>query len=143
MRPSRIPQGLPFSTTGPPLVQTADGVTLMLELYSSVAVGLGPDLPEVDNPEVAVPLPAIVYLAVPSVAGVVVQDDPSHCSTLFTTGLNPPPAPMAAVFECPAPFIPIRAVFKSPVSVQLDPSHDSVFADALPGSCPPKANADV
>ena len=52
-----------------------------------------------------------------------------------------PPNAKAAVLLAPAPAKESLAVFKSPVSVQLLPFHDSLFAIA--GGPPPNAKADV
>ena len=52
-----------------------------------------------------------------------------------------PPIAKAAVLLAPAPAKESLPVFKSPPSVQLLPSHDSLFVMA--GGPPPNAKADV
>ena len=59
-----------------------------------------------------------------------------------TPGVSPP-NPKAAVLDVPQLPKCILASFKSPTSVQLDPSQDSVKAVGVTDGTPPKTNPEV
>ena len=90
--------------------------------------------------EDVVPKPALDLTAVFKVLGDAVQDDPFQVSVLLAGPGSSPPNAIAAV-ELTFAHKVFIAVFKSPTSVQEDPSYDSVFP--VLGASPPIANAAV